>query len=179
MAASLGRDTKLQEAARQYEEAVALYEKHVEAHPNEAGSIDNRLTQINSQIFWCNKLTTMAYYNAKEAEEAKKNPPVPEPKPEPKAEPAKEADEDDDPFFLMPPPARDEEEDEKDQPGKVAEKEKETEAEAEIVPNDDAQAEFLVRMALSGRSLLILASQPLPGEIPDTRTYFLRNEVLE
>jgi putative ABC transport system ATP-binding protein len=40
-------------------------------------------------------------------------------------------------------------------------------------------AEFLVRMALSGRSLLILASQPLPGEIPDTRTYFLRNEVLE
>jgi ABC-type multidrug transport system ATPase subunit len=40
-------------------------------------------------------------------------------------------------------------------------------------------AEFLVRMALSGRSLLILASQPLPGEIPDAHTYFLRNEVLE
>ncbi|MCX6835908.1 MAG: ATP-binding cassette domain-containing protein [candidate division Zixibacteria bacterium] len=39
--------------------------------------------------------------------------------------------------------------------------------------------EFLVRMAVSGRSLLILASQTPPGEIPGSRAYFLRNEVLE
>jgi len=39
--------------------------------------------------------------------------------------------------------------------------------------------EFLVRMAVSGRSLLILASQTPPGDIPGSRAYFLRNEVLE
>jgi len=39
--------------------------------------------------------------------------------------------------------------------------------------------EFLVRMALSGRSLLMLVSQPPPGEIPNCRTYYLRNGVLE
>jgi len=39
--------------------------------------------------------------------------------------------------------------------------------------------EFLVRMALSGRSLLILASQPPPGEIRGARTWYLRHEVLE
>jgi ABC-type multidrug transport system ATPase subunit len=39
--------------------------------------------------------------------------------------------------------------------------------------------EFLVRMAVSGQSLLILASQTPPGEIPGSRAYFLRNEVLE
>ena len=39
--------------------------------------------------------------------------------------------------------------------------------------------EFLVRMAVSGRSLLILASQPPPGEIPGARAWFLRNEVIE
>lgn len=39
--------------------------------------------------------------------------------------------------------------------------------------------EFLIKMALSGSSMLILASQPPPGEIPNSRTYYLRNEVLE
>jgi len=39
--------------------------------------------------------------------------------------------------------------------------------------------EFLVRIALSGRSMLILVSQPPPGEIPDSRLYRLCNGVLE
>ncbi|MEW5795820.1 MAG: ATP-binding cassette domain-containing protein [Candidatus Zixiibacteriota bacterium] len=39
--------------------------------------------------------------------------------------------------------------------------------------------ESLVKVALSGSSMLILASQPPPGEIPHSRTYFLRNGVLE
>lgn len=39
--------------------------------------------------------------------------------------------------------------------------------------------EFLVKMTLSGSSMLILASQPPPVEMPNSRTYFLRNGVLE
>ncbi|MFC1582356.1 hypothetical protein ACFL4W_02335 [Planctomycetota bacterium] len=161
MAASLGRDTKLQEAARQYEEAVALYEKHIEEYPREAAALDNRLTQINSQIFWCNKLTTMAYYNAKEAEEARNRPPAARPAPKPTPRPAvEEPVSEDDAFFLMPPPARDEEDEEEPgpeaepdlEPEPEAEPEAEPEPAAEIVPDADAQTEFLIQIAkLAGK----------------------------
>lgn len=40
-------------------------------------------------------------------------------------------------------------------------------------------SEFLIQMALSGRSLLLLVSQAMPGEIPHSRHYRLRNGVLE
>lgn len=39
--------------------------------------------------------------------------------------------------------------------------------------------DFLVRQGLSGRSILILASQDPPGEIPNCRQYRLANGVLE
>jgi ABC-type ATPase involved in cell division len=39
--------------------------------------------------------------------------------------------------------------------------------------------QFLIKIALSGRSMLILASQEPPGEIPNCRSYRLTNGVLE
>jgi putative ABC transport system ATP-binding protein len=46
-------------------------------------------------------------------------------------------------------------------------------------PSYQRVSEFLVKMALSGSSMLILASQPPPVEMPNSGTYFLRNGVLE
>jgi putative ABC transport system ATP-binding protein len=40
-------------------------------------------------------------------------------------------------------------------------------------------SDFLIKMAVSGSSMLILASQPPPGEMPNGVTHFLRNGVLE
>ena len=45
--------------------------------------------------------------------------------------------------------------------------------------NYERVTEFLVRMALSGRSLMILASQPPPGQIPGVVTRYLRDGVIE
>jgi putative ABC transport system ATP-binding protein len=46
-------------------------------------------------------------------------------------------------------------------------------------PSFQRVTEFLVKVALSGSSMLILASQPPPGEMPNSHTYYLRNGVLE
>ncbi len=39
--------------------------------------------------------------------------------------------------------------------------------------------EFLIKMALTGSSMLILASQPPPAELPNSHTYHLNNGALE
>ncbi|MFC1582355.1 hypothetical protein ACFL4W_02330 [Planctomycetota bacterium] len=89
MSAGLKRDNMLQEAVAEFELALSLYNEHTNDNPEKAAALDSKLTQINSQMFWCNKLTTMAYYNAKESKEPKARPPVhkPAPKPAPKPEP--------------------------------------------------------------------------------------------
>ncbi len=77
MSAGLARDRLLQTARGKFEKALELYNSCISAHPEKAGELDSKLTRINSQIFWCNKLTTMAYYNDVEKKSPAPKPVVP------------------------------------------------------------------------------------------------------
>lgn len=59
------RNECFQNARILFERALELYQDHLEKKPGDAGELEPRLTEINSQIFWCNKLTTVTYDKSK------------------------------------------------------------------------------------------------------------------
>jgi len=54
------------EAIACFKEALAHYETHIQAHPEEEELYGERMAQVNSMIFWCGKFTTLDIWDSDE-----------------------------------------------------------------------------------------------------------------
>ncbi len=51
----------MQKAVKLLDHALELYDRYLEQHPEEIGALEDRITEINANRFWCNRLTTLTF----------------------------------------------------------------------------------------------------------------------
>jgi hypothetical protein len=159
------RNKCLQNARILLEKALALYSDYIEKNPKKAGVLQPVLTRINSQIFWCNKFTTITYDPKKQkpAEELiKETPAYPEKKQDEEYKPSEPVIEEE------PDTEQIEETPEKETPGTEPEKK---------IPQDEDQIKLFIEQlaALTKYRRLVEARQLCKRKLTDKNSGIPKN----